>query len=72
MENLKDVFIELSALIDEGNSDALDLVQEIRDMLGQSGVADDVRKLELQINDYEFEEAGETFARICEELNLGE
>ncbi|MDM8556389.1 ATP-binding protein [Desulfococcaceae bacterium HSG7] len=67
MGRLKAVFKKLSNLIEDGDSDALDLVVEIKDLLGNT---DDVRKLESQIDDYEFEEARETFERIVGKLGL--
>ncbi|MCP4692581.1 MAG: hypothetical protein GY859_31350, partial [Desulfobacterales bacterium] len=61
---------KLGDLIDEGNSDAADLVAEIRALLTSSRVADDIRDLEFQINDYEFEEARKLFNRITRELSV--
>ncbi len=67
MVRLKAVFEKLSNLIDEGDSDALELVVEIKDLLGGT---DEVGKLESQIDDYEFEDARETFDLISKEMGL--
>ncbi|MCP4693303.1 MAG: response regulator, partial [Desulfobacterales bacterium] len=69
-ERLKPLLGKLGDLIDEGNSDAADLVAEIRALLTSSRVADDMRDLEFQINDYEFEEARKLFNRITRELSV--
>ncbi|MDM8525682.1 ATP-binding protein [Desulfococcaceae bacterium HSG8] len=71
-EQLLKVFEELSELIEEGNPDALSLVENIRKLPGPARITDDFRKLESQIDDYEFEEARDTFNRILKELNLSE
>ncbi|MDM8556391.1 ATP-binding protein [Desulfococcaceae bacterium HSG7] len=70
MERLKAVFEKLSEFIDEGDSDALELIGEIKDLLGPARITDDVRKLESQIDEYEFEDARETFRRILKELDI--
>ncbi len=44
------------------------MIGEIKDLLGQALINDDVRQLESQIDDYEFEEARETLERISIEL----
>ena len=62
--HLKELFTELSGLIDDGDIKALDLVAEIKKLIGPSRITDDFQELERQINDYEFEGARETFARI--------
>ena len=67
MYRLKAVFEKLSNFIDEGGLDVLELVVEIKGLLGDTR---DVRKLESQIEDYEFEEARETFERIVGKLGL--
>ncbi len=69
-KRLKEVFEELSGLIDEGDSGAMDLVGEIKELLGPSGITGDIRLLESQIDDYEFEEARETFGRISGEMGM--
>jgi len=71
IKRLKEVFQELACFIDEANPDALDLIGEIKSLLGSSGITDDVRKLEVQIDEYEFEDAAKTLDRIYEALRLG-
>ncbi len=68
MEQLKPVLGDLSFLIDEGDSDALERIRELMDLLGPSRITDDIRKLASQIDDYEFKEARKTFKRISKEL----
>jgi hypothetical protein len=70
MERAKEVLEELFSFIREGDTDAFDLVQEIKSLLGPSRVSDNLRRLESQIEDYEFEEAQETLERISKELGL--
>lgn len=67
-ERLKTILGQLSKLIHEGDSEALELIGALMEVLGPSGVTDDVRKLASQINDYDFEDAQETFRRISEDL----
>ncbi len=69
LERLKALLGDLSDMIDEGDSDALGLVEKIRDMPGLSGIAD-LRELESHIVDYEFEDAGETLNRISRSLGM--
>ncbi len=57
MEKLKAIFKDLSQLIDEGKFDALQLLQQLKEELGPSGVTEDILKLESLLNDYDFDEA---------------
>ncbi|MDM8556395.1 ATP-binding protein [Desulfococcaceae bacterium HSG7] len=68
MERLKEIFKKLKGLLDEGDSDALEFIGEIKNFLRPFGITDDVRKLESQIDDYEFEKARETLERISKKL----
>ncbi len=70
MERLKAVLGELSFLIDEGDSDALERIGTLMELLGPYRVTGDIRKLASQIDDYEFEDARETFKKISKELGV--
>jgi len=70
MKQLKVLFGELSDLINEGNSEARDLIKEIKNSLGLSGISSHVRLLESQIDDYEFEDARETLNRVLRAWSL--
>ncbi len=56
---------------DEGDSNALKLIGKIKNLPGPSGLTEDIRILESQVDDYEFEDARETFNRISRELDIG-
>ena len=55
---------KISELIDEGCSDALSEIEQLKKYLGQSPLMDDIELLASQIDDYEFEESSETLNRI--------
>ena len=67
---LKEALGELSDLIEEGDSYALELVGEIKNLLKPFGITEEVRLLESQVDDYEFEKALETYKRISGKLEL--
>ncbi|MEW6262046.1 MAG: response regulator [Thermodesulfobacteriota bacterium] len=67
---VKAVIAELDRLVADGDSEALVLVGEFKDLLGPGNITDTVRELESRIDDYEFERARETIRRIISELNL--
>lgn len=69
-DRLKKAFEKFLKLTKEGDSDALDVLAKIKNLLGQSGDNDDIRKLESQIDDYEFDDAIETSNRILGKLDL--
>lgn len=69
-DTLKKLFGNLSELIDDGDSDALDLVGEIKNLLEPSNVSDDFLGLETHIKAYKFEKAKETLIRISKEMDL--
>ncbi|KPA14809.1 multi-sensor hybrid histidine kinase, partial [Candidatus Magnetomorum sp. HK-1] len=66
---IKEKLNELSELIDEGNSEALSKIDELKKNLSQSCLVGDIDNLASQVDDYEFEEARETFNKILEKLN---
>jgi len=67
---LKTIFTKLVPFIDEGDSEAMVLVEELKGLLTQSKVFGDVVTMESQIEEYEFEEARETYDRIVLELGI--
>ena len=71
LDRLQEVFTKLYRLIDEMDSETLNVIQEIKDLLGQSRFTENYRKLESQVNEYAFEEARDTLDRISYELGLG-
>ncbi|MBU2552123.1 MAG: response regulator [Proteobacteria bacterium] len=60
MDRLDEVIGRLAELIEEGDSEAVELVGGFKDMLGPSRITDDILKLKSQIDNYEFDEARET------------
>ncbi len=60
------ILIKLSERIEEGDSEALALIGELKDALGPSGITDDVRLLASQIDEYEFDDARITLNRMIE------
>ncbi len=67
---MEEVFSELSDLIDEGDSDAVVKVGMIKEFDIPDALAEQIEKLESEINNYEFDDARETFHRISNELGL--
>ncbi len=68
--HLKKLFEQLAPLIDEGDADALTLVEEAKTILVRSPMFEEMQNLQSQIGDYEFEEARETYDRIVSELAI--
>jgi CheY-like chemotaxis protein/anti-sigma regulatory factor (Ser/Thr protein kinase) len=68
--HFKKLFQELSDLIDKRDSDALNLVAEIKTVLGPSNISDSFLKLESQVNSFRFEQAKQTLGQTTKELNL--
>ena len=67
---LRELFQELSDLIDQHDSDAIKLAGEIKELLGESNLSDGFVKLTSQIGGFKFKEAKETLAQTIEELDL--
>jgi PAS domain S-box-containing protein len=67
---LKELFRELSELIDKRDSDALNLVADIKALLGPSNCSGSFLKLESQINSFAFVLAQKTLEQTTEELGL--
>ncbi|ETR69208.1 MAG: hypothetical protein OMM_04082 [Candidatus Magnetoglobus multicellularis str. Araruama] len=68
--DLTKTFEELAFHIKEGNSDAVDLITPLESIPELSDIANDIRDLKNQVDDYEFEDASETLKRICDALNI--
>ena len=68
--DLTKTFEDLAFHIKEGNSDAVDLITPLESMPELSAIANDIRNLKNQVDDYEFEDASETLKRICDALNI--
>ncbi len=68
MEQLKVLLKTLSGLIDEGDSEALKRVREIKGLMKSSMITDDIQLLESQIDEYEFDDAQETLKRMIKEF----
>ncbi|MBF0124345.1 MAG: response regulator [Magnetococcales bacterium] len=64
LDRLKQLFDQLAKLIDEGDSDTLELLNQIKTLMGESRITADMQTLEAQINDYEFDQARVTFERV--------
>ncbi|MBF0188211.1 MAG: PAS domain S-box protein, partial [Magnetococcales bacterium] len=60
----------LATLIDDGDSDALEKVQELKQLLGSRSSDARLSTLETQIDDYDFEEAQGTLGRLAKPLGL--
>ncbi|MCP3951693.1 MAG: PAS domain S-box protein, partial [Desulfobacterales bacterium] len=67
---LKKLFQELSGLIDKQDSDVIELVAEIKTVLGRSNISAVFLGLESQINSFKFEQAQKTLAQMTRELGL--
>ncbi len=63
-KQLRALFGKLGQLIDDGDSEALEWVADIKALLDSSDMADDIRELESRIDEYEFEDAKRTLAEI--------
>jgi PAS domain S-box-containing protein len=63
-------FNALSTLIDDSDSEALSIVEEIKALLGQKYLTDDFCKLETQLNNYDFEGAKITFDKALKASGL--
>lgn len=70
LNRLHELLTGLSKLVDEGDSEALDLVPEITKMLEQSDILVDIQTLKSQIAGYQFDNAQITLLRITKELSL--
>jgi signal transduction histidine kinase/CheY-like chemotaxis protein/HPt (histidine-containing phosphotransfer) domain-containing protein len=67
---LKELFQELSDLIDQRDSDALNLVADIKALIGPSHISGSFLQLESQINSFAFELAQNTLAQTKAGLGL--
>ena len=67
---LKQIFQELSLHINEGSSDAIDLIVLLENYSQLSEFSDDIQKLKSQVDDYEFEAASITLKKIDNILEL--
>ncbi|HIJ84448.1 MAG TPA: response regulator, partial [Magnetococcales bacterium] len=68
MERLRPILAELNQLLDDGDSEAINLVVMAKELLSGSAVFDVLQTLEEQIDDYEFEAALETFKKFTRDL----
>ncbi len=66
----KELFQELSGLIDTRDSDVIKLVAKIRDLLGPTNISTTFLKLESQIDSFKFEQAQKTLGQMSRELGL--
>ncbi|MCP4143432.1 MAG: response regulator [Chloroflexi bacterium] len=64
MKHLKTVFTKLAGFIDSGDWQAIELIREIKHLSGPIEMTNEFRKLQSQINDYEFDDARKTLAKI--------
>ncbi|MBF0454588.1 MAG: response regulator [Magnetococcales bacterium] len=71
-ELLNTILDRLSHQLQEGDSDAIELVGEVKRIIGQSPLLNDMVTLASQIDEYEFEMALETLEQIVAKLDLGE
>ncbi|MBF0140022.1 MAG: response regulator [Magnetococcales bacterium] len=69
-EQLQPVFSQLRQLLEDGDSDALLLVAQAKEMLSGQTIHADLEKMEAQIDDYEFETAQRIFKEITEHLAI--
>ncbi|MBF0428891.1 MAG: response regulator, partial [Magnetococcales bacterium] len=67
---LQELFAKLVILIDEGDSDAQDVVVSAVEMMGNTEHSKDMRLLTGQIEDYDFDMARETLQRVATALGL--
>lgn len=70
MNRLHGLLKKLAHLIDEGDSDAINLAGEIKKLLERSDIIVDILKLESQIKGYNFEKAQATLLKISKVLGL--
>ncbi|MBF0132623.1 MAG: response regulator [Magnetococcales bacterium] len=74
-KHLKSVFLQLDTLLDEGDSEALNLMASVREFLSDVEVLQAFHVMEAQIDDYEFEMARKTLSdilQIIDQLNHSE
>jgi polar amino acid transport system substrate-binding protein len=69
-EELKQLVEDLSKHIEEGNSSAMDLIVSLENISQSFDISDDIRELKTQVDEYEFETANITLARINKKLAL--
>ncbi|MEO5377285.1 MAG: response regulator [Magnetococcus sp. DMHC-6] len=69
-ERLAPLFKKLSNLIDDGDSDALELVKEAQALLSHTEISKEIQTLASQIDDYDFEDARKTFHKILTLLEI--
>ncbi|MBF0623154.1 MAG: Hpt domain-containing protein [Magnetococcales bacterium] len=67
-KRLKKLFEKLAQLIDEGDSEALELAEELQYLLADTGLAENINSLVTDIDDYEFEQAEQTLTKIRNQL----
>jgi polar amino acid transport system substrate-binding protein len=64
------LFQDLSDLIDERDADVINLVTEIKTMLGPSNISDNFLQLESHLNSFKFEQAQKALEQMIKELGL--
>jgi signal transduction histidine kinase/ABC-type nitrate/sulfonate/bicarbonate transport system substrate-binding protein/DNA-binding NarL/FixJ family response regulator/HPt (histidine-containing phosphotransfer) domain-containing protein len=70
IKELKQLFQELSLHIKEGNSEAMDLIVSLESYSQAFDIANDIKSLKTQIDDYEYEDASISLERIGKKLGL--
>ena len=69
-ERLRGLLKDLSDLIDDRDSDVINLIGEIKTILGPTNVTEDFINLETEINSFNFEDAKVTVERFAKEIEL--
>ncbi len=67
---LQPILRKLVALIEEGDSDAQEWIDQTKQLLGEYGCHQEMQTLESQINEYEFDEAQVTVQSIVSTLKI--
>lgn len=68
-DRLHEIFKTVFRFINEGDADALKFINQLKEIIGTTP---DIRTLETQMENYEFEESKETLTRIALEFGLTE
>ena len=69
-KELKQIIKDLSLHINEGNSEAMDLIVTLEQLPQLSDILNDIRELKTQVDDYEFDAASITLNQIVNKLCL--
>ncbi|KPA14806.1 multi-sensor hybrid histidine kinase [Candidatus Magnetomorum sp. HK-1] len=67
---VKGIFNDLLSLIKEGNSDANEMISQLKQISGISKIYNDIQILENQIQDYEFDTAKNTLIDIAKKFGI--